>query len=95
MQKTLRHTQWTATWRQRPRLEWLQTCQSPQSLEPISPSSAPSLSLWVCANNIDIDIHILGFPRGSVVKNLPANVGDSGWIPGSGRPPGGGNGHTL
>ena len=26
-----------------------------------------------------------GFPGGSVVKNLPANAGDTGSIPGSGR----------
>ena len=26
-----------------------------------------------------------GFPGGSVVKNLPANTGDPGLIPGSGR----------
>ena len=32
------------------------------------------------------------FPGGSVVKNLPANAGDTGSIPGSGRAPGGGNG---
>ena len=29
----------------------------------------------------------LGFPGGSVVKNLPANVGDMGLIPGLGRSP--------
>ena len=29
-----------------------------------------------------------GFPGGSVVKNLPANAGDMGLIPGSGRSPG-------
>ena len=32
-----------------------------------------------------------GFPGGLVVKNLPANVGDVGSIPGSGRSPGEGN----
>ena len=31
----------------------------------------------------------------SVVKNLPANAGDAGSIPGSGRSPGGGNGSPL
>ena len=36
-----------------------------------------------------------GFPGGSVVKNLPANTGDSGSIPGSRRSPGGGNGNLL
>ena len=37
-----------------------------------------------------------GFPCGFVVKNLPANAGDtrdSGSIPGSGRSPGKGNGN--
>ena len=28
-----------------------------------------------------------GFPSGSVVKNLPANAGDTGLIPGPGRSP--------
>ena len=37
----------------------------------------------------------MGFPRGSVVKNLPANAGDVGLIPGSGRPPGEGNDNLL
>ena len=30
----------------------------------------------------------MGFSGGTVVKNLPANAGDAGWIPGSGRSPG-------
>ena len=34
-------------------------------------------------------IHYLGFPGGSVVKNLPVNAGDVGLIPTSGRSPGG------
>ena len=37
-------------------------------------------------------------PSGAVVKNLPANAGDtgdSGLIPGSGRSPGGGHGNPL
>ena len=40
----------------------------------------------------------MGFPGGSVVKNLPANAGDAGdkgLIPGSGRSPGKGNGNPL
>ena len=32
---------------------------------------------------------------GSVVKGLPANEGDVGLIPGSGRSPGGGNGNLF
>ena len=42
--------------------------------------------------------HKSGFPRDSVVKNPPANAGDLGSIPGSGRAssiPGGGNGNPL
>ena len=36
-----------------------------------------------------------GFPGGSVIKNLPANVGDSSSISGLGRSPGKGNGYPL
>ena len=35
------------------------------------------------------------FSGGSVVKNPPAEAGDAGSIPGSGRSPGGGNGNPL
>ena len=37
----------------------------------------------------------MGFPDGSVIKNLSANAGDVGLIPMSGRSPGGGNGNPL
>ena len=40
----------------------------------------------------------MGFPGGSVVKNLPATAGDAedlGSIPGSGRSSEGGNGNAL
>ena len=37
----------------------------------------------------------MGFPGASVAKNPPANAGDSGSIPGSGRSPGEGNGDPL
>ena len=37
----------------------------------------------------------MGFPGGSVVKNLPAKVGDAGLILGSGRSPGEGNGNPF
>ena len=36
-----------------------------------------------------------GFPGGPVEKNLPANAGDVGLIPGSGRSPGEGNGNSF
>ena len=38
---------------------------------------------------------IHSFPGDSVVKNLPANAGDMGLIPGLGRSPGRGNGNPL
>ena len=37
----------------------------------------------------------LGFPGGTVVKNLPGNARDSGLIPESRKPPGEGNGNPL
>ena len=37
----------------------------------------------------------MGFPGGSAVKNPPANAGDAGSIPRSGRSPGEGNGNPL
>ena len=37
----------------------------------------------------------MGFPGDSVVKNLPANVGEVGLIPGLERSPGEGNGNAL
>ena len=37
----------------------------------------------------------MGFPGGSVVKNLPASAGDAGSIPRSGRSPGEGNSNPL
>ena len=42
-----------------------------------------------------IHIYMWDFPGGSVVKNLPANAGNTGTIPGFGRSPGGGNGNPL
>ena len=37
----------------------------------------------------------MGFPGGSQVKNPPANAGDVGSSPGSGKSPGDGNGNPL
>ena len=37
----------------------------------------------------------ISFPGDSVVKNLPANAGDAGSIPGSGKSPGEGNENPL
>ena len=43
----------------------------------------------VMGENVIMDI----FPSGSMVKNPPANTGDPGSIPGSGKYPGEGNGN--
>ena len=40
-------------------------------------------------------LYFLGFSGGSVIKNLPANAGDVGLIPGLGKSPGEGNGNPL
>ena len=37
----------------------------------------------------------MGFPGGSVIKNLPANAGDMSLFPGLGRYPGEGNSNPL
>ena len=38
--------------------------------------------------NLLVNAVEMGFPGGSVVKNLPASAGDAGSIPGLGRSPG-------
>ena len=45
--------------------------------------------------NIVVSLSDMGFPGGAVVKNPPANAGDTGSIPGSGRSPGVGNSNPL
>ena len=49
----------------------------------------------ILENNFAIPNKHVGFPGGSVVKNLPANTGDMGTIPGLGRLPVEGNGNRL
>ena len=44
---------------------------------------------------IPLTVPLNGFPGGSVIKNPPANAGDEGLIPGSGRSPRGGNGSPF
>ena len=49
-------------------------------------------------NLIDFSNNKWGYPGGSVIKDLPANAGDTGdpdLIPGSRSSPGGGNGNPL
>ena len=47
--------------------------------------------IWVNIPNIHAEFflkiyQVSGFPGGAVVKNLPANAGDTGSSPGPGRP---------
>ena len=49
----------------------------------------------VLAQVVHTQVLVLGLPRGSVVKNPPANEGDVGSIPELGRSPGEGNGNPL
>ena len=49
----------------------------------------------VLAQVVRTQVLVLGLPRGSVVKNPPANEGEVGSIPESGRSPGEGNGNPL
>ena len=44
---------------------------------------------------LDVIYLQVGLPWQLTVKNLPASAGDVGLIPGSGRPPGEGNGNLL
>jgi len=44
---------------------------------------------------VDIVLILLGFPSGSVIKNLPVNAGDAGSIPGLGGFTGEGNDSPL
>ena len=57
-----------------------------------------SVSLFFFLNFLGYVIYIPGFPRGAVVKNMPANAGGTGnmgSVPGSGKSPGEGNGNPL
>ena len=55
-------------------------------------------SSWVTSVTVYMCVCVLGFPGGSMVKNLPASAGDTrdmGSVPGSGRTPGGGHCNPL
>ena len=62
----------------------------PQTEEPGRLQSMGSAKSWTRLSDFTFT-----FPGGSVVKNPPANAGDSRSIPGSGRSPGGGNDNSL
>ena len=61
--------------------------------EPECNSDLPSWAL--IKNLLKLTILRMGFPGGSEVKNPPANTGEAGWIPASGRSPGEGNGNPF
>ena len=52
-------------------------------------------STHICSKKLIFWYMKMGFPGGTVVKNPPANAGDSGLIPGLGRSSGEGNGNPL
>ena len=56
-------------------------------------SDAVSLELRIFLTSIPSESG--AFQVAQVVKNLPANAGDTGLIPGSRRSPGGGNGNPF
>ena len=53
-----------------------------------------SFAILICVYKIQV-AKVVGLPGGSVVKNLPANAGDEGSIPGSGISSGGEHGNPL
>ena len=57
--------------------------------------SRESYMCALCINKKRVMWVFMDFPGGSVVKNLPANVGDAGSIPGAGRFLRVGNGNSL
>ena len=58
-------------------------------------SAIKIIHLNLCEFLLGFFIGIAGFPGGSVVKNLLAYTGDTGFISGSGRSPGVENGNPL
>ena len=60
--------------------------------------SSIAYARWISVSNSGAVLGRMGLPGGSVVKNLPANAGDTGDLgstPGSWRSPGGGNGNPF
>ena len=71
-------------------IHWSICLATYSSIHPLSYLSFLSVCLSVC-----VTIYVSGLLGGSVVKNLPANPGDSGSTPGAGRSPGEGNCNPL
>ena len=72
-----------------PRIESMSPALQADSL-PLSQPGKPNWSLFSTCKLVNGSL-----PGGSVVKNLPANTGDTGLIPGSGISPIEGNGNPL
>ena len=76
---------------------WVDVCGVAQRwtrLKWLSSSSISNIIFKKEKLHINVGLFV-GFPDGSVVKNLPANAEDLGSIPGLGRSPGEGNGLPL
>ena len=54
-------------------------------LESVHFDEVPRLLMAVGSGEHNSEIAEVGFPGGTVVKNLPCNVGEMGLIPGPGR----------
>ena len=66
------------------------------SLEKVLVHIAFQVEIWQCISIFKMYLPSdFGLPGDSAVRNLPANAGDVGLIPGSGRPLGGGIGNPL
>ena len=71
-----------------------QSCKESNMTEATQHAHARSCTL--CTSFLcHLQLIVLGFPGGSVVKNSLANAGDDSLIPGSGRSPGEENGNPL
>ena len=70
----------------------MKSCENEDCLCSHMPKLIFTIVIFIYANK-----HIMfgGFPGGSVVRNTPANAGDTGSIPGRERSPGEGNGNLL
>ena len=73
-------------------LPWCPVVKTPRSG---GPGSIPGQGTRSCVPQLRSGTSHVAFLVAQRVKNLPANAGDTGSIPGSGRAPGEGNGNLL
>ena len=86
--------------RARTQSSWGQALSPPRSWAGLEHARVYQLNALIHSPKLDLSTHLgswvskwKDFPGGSMVKNLPANAGDTGLIPGLGRFPRGGNGN--